>query len=47
MTITLLRSSRMIRHACDVSGNPAFWHADAQTRDAHGRTIADCVGFGA
>lgn len=45
--MTLLRNPRMIRHACDVSRNPAFWHADARTRDAHGRTIADCVGFGA
>jgi hypothetical protein len=43
----LLRSKHMIRHACDVSRNPAFWHADARTRDAHGRTVADAVGFGA
>jgi len=42
----LMRSPGLIRHACDVARNPAFWHADARTKDAHDKTVAEYVRFG-
>lgn len=42
--LVLLRRNDLIRNACDVARNPAFARADARTRDAHGKRIADHVG---